>query len=193
MLLLALCLGAVLAASPAFAAAYPPPEPGMFLVAGEVIRDSRFRETVILLLRHDRKGSVGLIVNRPTRLPLGRVRPNIPALSTRPETVSFGGPVSPKTLLVLLRSERPPQRSTPVCAGVHATGIGELAEWLESGDAGEDFRVFIGYAGWAPGQLEAEIDRGDWQLLPADGADLFDRDPQSLWRGLHSAGKRLWI
>lgn len=184
-----LLLLAALLLAPAHAAS-PPPASGMFLVADAALQGP-FRESVVLLLRHDRGGSVGLIVNRPSDIPVARLRPDLPELSGQPGSVFLGGPVSPEATLALVRGGAPP-RSTPVLPGVHVTGGAELAEHLASG-AGGAFRLYLGYAGWAPGQLEAEIARGGWQLLPADAAAVFDGDPRTLWRALRGGGRREWI
>lgn len=189
-----LALGLMLCPTPAASRSMPAPARGLFLVADEQIRDPRFREAVILLLQHDRGGTVGLLVNHPTRLTLAHALSGAGALAARPETVSFGGPLNLQTMLVLLQSARFPQRSTPVLGDVCVTGTGELAERLaREDDAEERFRVFMGYAGWAFGQLEAEIARGDWHLVPADAESIFDRDPERLWPALRGTGEQTWI
>jgi putative transcriptional regulator len=189
-----LCLwGAVFASS---AAGHPKPEPkkGMFLVASESLKDPRFRQSVVLLIRFNDQGALGLIVNRPTRFVLEKVLPEAEVLTGRPDRLYFGGPVDLKAVLVLLETEKPPAASTPVFDNTHLTGIDQALEHLGKKEKANDrFRVFLGYAGWAPGQLQAEIARGDWQLVPAEEDILFRSAPSTLWQELRETLNRVWI
>lgn len=154
------------------------PAKGLFLIADSRLTDRHFRESVVLLTHHGADGTVGVIVNRPTTRPLSSVLPGLP-IDEKRVPLFIGGPVSRNILSLLLQTERPPQEMETVLDGLYFSGDARpLAGLLK--DASR-FRVFSGYAGWAAGQLQGEIDRGDWQLLPADAALLFQSDPETIW------------
>jgi putative transcriptional regulator len=165
------------------AAATVQPDAGVLLVAREGLPDPRFHQTVVLLLQHGPEGTAGLIINRPTRLGLAEALPELPALAA--ETLCYGGPVAPRAFIVLVKAEeQPPEPSQKVFDGVYLTGAESLATWLDEVRPGGTYRVFAGYAGWAPDQLAGELARGDWQVLRATEPLLFTADPGGLWRSL---------
>jgi len=99
-------------------------------------------------------------------------------------SVYLGGPVFPNRLLFLLRSDDAPQEMRQVLPGVHL-GSDELTlKRIIAGGEGE-FRTYAGYSGWAPGQLDAEIARGDWHMLPAERRFIFDPSPAEIWKELN--------
>lgn len=156
--------------------------PGIFLVAGRNLRDPRFRETVVLLVSYRRLGAVGLIINRPTRLSLSAAFPDIPSFKKRTDVIYFGGPVEGDQVLLLVRSPGNPGEAARVFDGVYvSSSMAVLNRMATQQKAGEHFRVYAGYAGWAPGQLEGEIARGDWRVLPADAKTLFEKDVETIW------------
>lgn len=162
-----------------------PPEPGMLLVARTELPDVRFREAVVLVLQSDTQGSVGLIVNRPSRLTLTEALPALSPTAGQEGSLSYGGPVAPRTLIALVKtSEIPPDPAQKIFASIYLTGSEPLSAWLAKGPPGAQYRVFAGYAAWAPGQLEGELARGDWQLLPADEQLLFSPEVAGLWQEL---------
>lgn len=162
-----------------------PPEPGMLLVARNELPDVRFRETVVLVLQSDALGAVGLIVNRPSRLPLAEALPLLAAAPGQEGALCYGGPVAPRAFIALVKtSETPPAAAQKIFASVYLTGPDPLSDWLAKGQPESQYRVFAGYAGWAPGQLESELDRGDWQVLPADEHRLFSPDVAGWWQEL---------
>jgi putative transcriptional regulator len=143
------------------------------------LSDPNFERSVVLLVHHGNEGSMGLVVNRPTAIPLSRLFAGEPGLE---QGVLFtGGPVEAGRFLLLLRAGRAPQGSRPVFADVY---LGWSPEALRGSSGIEEFRVYSGYAGWAPGQLEAEIARGDWRLAPAEAPLVFVRHPERLWEEL---------
>ena len=167
------------------AAAAVAPEAGMLLVARPELPDPRFREAVILLFQHGPEGSAGLILNRPSRLALTEVLPLLPAAPGPEGALSYGGPVAPRALMVLVKVEgEPPEPSQKVLGNVYLTGTGQFTVWFEKNRAQAAYRVFAGYGGWSPGQLEKEMIRGDWQLLPVDERVLFAADTTGLWQEL---------
>jgi putative transcriptional regulator len=180
-LLLLVVLGLFLSSSSLCASA---PAKGMFLVADEKLSDPRFRDRVILLVQHDVHGSAGLIVNRPSRLPLKSVIAKKSQLNQPGKTLSYGGPVDSRTLLALVKVRKnPPEPSDAVLGNIYLTGVGVLDEWPDYEREVIDFRPFVGYTGWAPGQLSVEMERGDWDVVPANEMSIFADDEQ-LWARL---------
>jgi len=159
--------------------AHAQPAAGQFLVAARGLADPNFARTVVLLVQHGEEGSWGLVINRPTEVPLSRLFPEERTLKSEASPLFAGGPVSPGRFLLLLRAPRKPLDSLPVFADVFL-GWGPAA--LE--DRVSAFRMYSGYAGWAAGQLEAELARGDWRLLPAEAPLVFDEHPERVWEAL---------
>ena len=161
------------------------PDKGMFLVANEQITDPRFRDRVILLIRHDTQGTAGLVVNRSSRLPLATILSEGSKLAGQGMTLSYGGPVEPQTLLALVTvRNHPPEPADEVLDGVFVTGVGVLDEWQDFSDEVVKYRAFVGYTGWAPGQLDIEMQRGDWHVMPADEQSVFAGDGLQIWERL---------
>lgn len=161
------------------------PAAGRLLVASPRLDGSWFERSVVLLLDYGEQGAVGLIVDRPSRLLLADLLPEIPELRTRKDPVFLGGPVDHSSLFMLLRSARPPPESRPVLADVHLSqSLVALRSLLGRDVAGSRFRAYAGCAGWAPGQLDAEISRGDWMIAPGSAEDVFSRNPLELWQRL---------
>lgn len=160
---------------------------GVFLVATRNLRDPRFSESVILLTQYDAGGVMGIIINRPTRHRLADLLPDIEALEGRSDPLFFGGPVSVDAIVMLLRSSDDVAlaHTRRVFGNVYFTGNPEAFSYiLGRRKEGEAIRGYAGYAGWAPGQLEAEIARGDWTLSAANAATVFREDPSDVWKSL---------
>ena len=155
---------------------------GIFLVASPQLQDPNFRETVVLVTHPERGAPLGVIINRPLEHRTGDLFPEHGGLKARNDAVYLGGPVSRYGLLFLVRAAQGPPQSMAVLRDVYLTGD---ADWvnsrLEQGELADGLRVYAGFSGWAQGQLENEISRGDWYLLPADSDVIFNRDPASLW------------
>lgn len=157
---------------------------GRLLVASEAMTDPRFAESVILLLRHNRQGTVGLVLNNRSKLlPKEMADEIVPGL----QHIYFGGPVEPFAVSVLYFGNRPPADSRRILKGIHLTGLPAMVERLEQGEA-VSFRVFLGYAAWAPGQLEAELAYGSWLVYPADERILTQENVEQLWQQLLKSG-----
>ena len=139
----------------------------------EGLKDPRFRHHKILLIQHDARGSAGLVLDRESRLPLASVLGKESPLA-RDKSLAYGGPVEPKTLLALVKVRHfPPEPSDHVVRDIYATGAYVLEDWEDFSKEVIEYRIFAGYAGWAQGQLQAEVQRGDWQLLEADLKVIF--------------------
>ncbi|MBL8214353.1 MAG: YqgE/AlgH family protein [Bryobacterales bacterium] len=179
-LLLALSLPAGLAAQN-----IPSLVPGKVLVAGRGLRDPNFAESVILLVRHSPKGSMGLVVNQPSRLRLSRLSEDLKGAANRQDRVYLGGPVSRSGAVALLRAAVVPAEAQHVFADVYLLSAKSmLEEQIAANSQPDKFRVYLGYAGWARGQLEAEIDEDAWHIFPGDAAWVFEGDPSTLWNRL---------
>lgn len=158
---------------------------GRFLVAEEQVLDPRFARTVVLLIDYGPEGAMGLIVNRPGRVTIAEALPRLESLEGRQDRIYFGGPVQPEALLLLLRSEEAPDGFEPVLDDIYLGGGGaKLAQLIVSGVGEDRIRGYAGYAGWGPGQLDNEVRRGDWSIVPAAAAQVFDPAPDSLWKKL---------
>jgi putative transcriptional regulator len=169
----------------------PPPEAfdplgaGRLLVASRQVESPVFAESVVLVLERSGAGALGLIVNHPTPIPLAELFPEIEALAQGGGSAYLGGPVSVDTLRALIRSEREPEASLRVLRDVFVSSSEQtLLRSLAAPGAVARVRAYLGYAGWAPGQLEQEIERGDWYVGDADAASVFCEDPASLWPAL---------
>ena len=166
------------------------PGAGSFLVASRSLIDPNFDQTVILLLDYNEKGAMGLIINRPTEVRLGEMVSDLEGVEERPETVWVGGPVAHWQMIVLIRSEATLADTEKVLEDVLFTGSREVLEGVL--ESNTEFRAYAGYAGWGAGQLDNEIDRGSWHVLPGDPELVFDPTPHELWRELLSRGESQW-
>ena len=158
---------------------------GSILVAREKLGDPNFAESVIVLVRYDSdEGTVGLVLNRQSDVPLSRVFPDMKQATTDP--VYLGGPVDPSVGQALLRLATKTDRATQIAGDVYTTADKKLIEKsVHSRTSSTRFRLYLGYAGWAPGQLEAEIRLGAWSILRGQSKIIFDDDPDSLWERLN--------
>ena len=169
------------------------PRRGMFLLAAPRLADPRFARTVVLLLEYDETGALGLVVNRPTRLPL-RDALAVPLPGSGGHVVFAGGPVEHRRLIALLRSPDAVEDARHVFGDVHASGsIDTLRRMLERDASAADVHTYLGYAGWSPGQLDAELARGDWIVTPADAASIFDTPPADVWHDLMRRNAGRWV
>jgi putative transcriptional regulator len=157
----------------------------VFLVSRHDMPDPNFHDSVIVVARHGGGGPVGLIVNKPTTIPLSRVFPDVEALRGRGDMLFLGGPVSRQQLFVVFRAASAPEDAIELVEGVYMSmSVEVMRELAASGAAPDRFRVFAGYAGWAPSQLEAEVGRGDWHVAKPDAATIFAAKPAEVWREL---------
>lgn len=161
------------------------PAAGKFLVAARNIRDPRFQETVILLLRYDSNGAMGLILNLPTAVNLSSVLPEVRELRKRTDKLFVGGPVGGNQLFLLIRTDKAPSGSYRILKHTYmSSSLNALKRMARDRRKGDRFRVFAGYAGWGAGQLEREIAAGSWYVTDADEKLIFDKDPSALWHEL---------
>ena len=155
----------------------------ILLVARKGMRDPNFQQSVLLLTSHGRQGAIGVILNRPMQTGLNHLFPGNPALSKGQDRLYFGGPVSRNTLVFIYRAPLKANETLHVVDDIYMSMSAEiLAGLLRRETPTRDLRVFRGYAGWAAGQLEAEIARGDWHVLKADPEVVFSKAPEKLWQ-----------
>ncbi|HKS48813.1 MAG TPA: YqgE/AlgH family protein [Amycolatopsis sp.] len=159
-------------------------EPGTLLVAAPTMFDPNFCRTVVFIIDHRDEGTLGVVLNRPSDVPVEDVLPSWGRHVVEPQAVFVGGPVEKKTALCL----------AALRAGETASGVpgligvrGPVA--LVDLDADPDLlvpkvrglRVFAGYAGWDSGQLAGELERGDWLIVPALPSDVLATPDHDLW------------
>lgn len=155
---------------------------GTFLVATPHLRDPNFRQTVVLICEHGSGGSLGLVINRRTDQHIMEVLPQATGLHDKAGFVYVGGPVQKDNLLVLHRIGREVPEARQIFDGVCLGGdLAVLEETSAEGQEGDLIRVYMGYAGWAAGQLQFELATGSWIVLPADLKMVFARDPLQVW------------
>jgi putative transcriptional regulator len=167
---------------------------GKFLVASRQLRDPNFYETVVLLIEYGQDGAMGLVINRPSRVKLATVFPDIKELAQRTDTIYIGGPVAVNQMLLLIRSAKPPEASKQVTEDVYISGSWtELQRLIKNAAKNERFRIFAGYAGWGPKQLDFELARGDWHVLKADAETVFDKKHSEIWQELIDRISVKWV
>ncbi len=170
---------------------------GRLLVATPPLEDPNFDRTVVYMLEHHHEGALGVVINRPTDEPLGDPLDRWIDLQAAPAAIFDGGPVEPDALIALALAKRPISEATddlsPVAGRVASADLttdpAMMAAHVES------VRVFRGYAGWGPGQLEGEIEAGAWLVLDAEPSDVFADAPDRLWRTVlrRQGGRLAWL
>jgi putative transcriptional regulator len=172
-------------AAPAQAQA-PAKRESILLVADPALLDPNFRETVVLVTRYRGfAGPLGVVINRPTRVPLSQALPDITSLATLDDKVYFGGPVARQALFYVFRADKPPDDAIEVADGVYLDwGAERLKELLSRDKPMEGLRIYAGHAAWSPGQLEAEVARGSWRSARPEDRIIFSARPESVWSEL---------
>jgi putative transcriptional regulator len=190
---------------PEFNAAIPPKRPGgpgsreelakgKFLVASRQLQDPNFRETVVLLIEYGLDGAMGLVINRPSAVKLATVFPDIKELKQRNDIIYVGGPVAVNQILMLIKSPKVPEDATVITPQVYISSSWEVLERMMKKKAKDErFRLFAGYAGWAPSQLDFERTRGDWLVLEADAEMVFSQNPSQIWPELIRRATVKWV
>lgn len=158
---------------------------GNCLVAAKALRDPNFHKTVVLLLEHGDQGATGLIVNRPSSIKVAHALSGHFDLPEMDDVVFVGGPVEPTALLMLHNADMYQENEASPVPGLFIGGSAESFEQvLRNCGSGADqphFRIFSGYSGWGAGQLEGEIERGDWLMHPGCCDLLFRADPYEVY------------
>lgn len=144
---------------------------GTLLVASPHLLDPNFFRTVVLILEHTGEGAVGVIINQPSTSGLGDELPEWEPLLAAPGVVFVGGPVQPDAAVGLADGVE----------GSSVAGVGIVDLSAPPGELLAPVRIYAGYAGWGPGQLEFELVEGGWIVAEAQAADVFAAEPEALW------------
>ena len=153
---------------------------GKLLVAAPTLVDPNFRQTVLLMLEHGNEGALGVVLNRPSELPVrGAIDEWADAVS-EPPVVFVGGPVS-QSSVIALASVALDDVDDNWSQVVGRIGTVDLEKSPHEIGGLDEVRIFAGYAAWAPGQLEAELAENAWFVLDHTGGDPFVDDPDELW------------
>jgi putative transcriptional regulator len=152
---------------------------GQLLVASPTLTDPNFARAVVAIANHDEDGALGVILNRPSDTEVVEAVPELDGVVDAEEVVFVGGPVQPASIVVLAEFDDPDEAAFLVVGGIGLVSDRTGLERLETVTARR--RVYAGYAGWGPGQLEAELEREDWIVEPALPEDVFADDPIDLW------------
>jgi putative transcriptional regulator len=127
-------------------------------------------------------GPVGIIINRPMPVPVSRLFPEIERLAQVRDKVYFGGPVDFGSVWFLFHAAKPPEHAIQACDGVYLSADRKLLlQLLGRSKPMDGLRIFLGHAGWAPGQLEAEIERHDWTPRRAEMEAIFSGKSEYPW------------
>jgi putative transcriptional regulator len=156
---------------------------GQLLISSPILQDPNFRRTVVLMTHHDEEGAMGLVLSRPSELRVVDAVPELAELPGTDDNVYVGGPVQPEAVVVLVDHDAEPE--LPIVGNVAFMPADADLDELDAVRA----RVFAGYSGWGPGQLEGELEESSWIVVPAEPDDAFAADPDELWRTvLHRKG-----
>ena len=158
------------------------PAAGKFLVATADVDGSSFEQTVILLLHYDEAGAQGLVINRRSEAETTEVFNNDELLAGYDGPLYWGGPVRMTTMRALLRTDKPPADAVEVVAGVYQVPLDDTLEPYMADET--TLRFYLGYAGWAPGQLDRELRYGSWTIVAATADAVFSPEPGAIWRAL---------
>jgi putative transcriptional regulator len=151
---------------------------GQLLIAGPALVDPNFRRTVVLVGEHSEEGALGVVLNRTAEATVLDAVPELADLVAGLDNVHVGGPVQPSAIVVLADFVEPDRAGSIVL-----DSVGFLPAEVDPDELGElrRARVFVGYAGWGPGQLESELEEDSWIVEPAVADDVFTPEPDELW------------
>ena len=158
---------------------------GQLLVATPEIRDWRFQETVILIVRHDAEGALGIVINKPIgNPPLAQLLDSIGQDNdgiTGRVRLFYGGPLHPEIGFILHSTDYHGAHSVGIDSQLAMTNSADILRDIAQGRGPAKQLVAFGHAGWGPGQLDSEMAHGVWYTAPADPALVFDEDRDGLW------------
>ncbi len=169
---------------------------GVFLVASRKLSDPNFSQTVILITGYNETGTVGLIINRQADLPISELFPHLDKLKTLTGKVHFGGPVAIHQIQVLFQTDTTTTLagSRQIVENIFMVNSMSLFNQINNGELQPGaLNIYAGYAGWAAGQLESELLRGDWYLWQADSASIFSKPAQDIWPELIQLVTSQWV
>ena len=178
---LQLCLVLAFGIAPGIAAQQLERPNGVFVVAKPTLQDPNFAQAVVLVTQTSDSSTVGVILNRPSPVPLREMLPGLESSANYRGPVFVGGPVMPQAIVALFRAPEPPKASAfhvlrDLYLTMHPDNIARLLS-----EPGRQYRLYAGFSAWAPRQLEGELERDGWYILPADAAFVFRGDIENLW------------
>jgi putative transcriptional regulator len=158
---------------------------GSILIMQREVADPIFSHSVIVLAHYDNTGAVGLMIHYRSNVIIRRALAGIAGAEKRTDTLFVGGPVEMEGVMALLRSASPPADASHVAGKLYLVASKQgIATALSQGRAASDLRIFLGYAGWGPGQLAREVRLGGWYIFNYDESLVFDEHPETLWKRL---------
>jgi putative transcriptional regulator len=152
---------------------------GKLLVASPALVDPNFARSVVFITEHNEEGAMGIVLDRPSETLVGDAVPQLNEVASAAAPVYVGGPVQPSALVVLAEFSDPSAAAWIVVADVGFASAD--ADMDDLPDAVRRARVYAGYSGWGPGQLEAELELDSWIVEPPLPKELFPDDPEGLW------------
>jgi putative transcriptional regulator len=181
----ALAVSSVLGVASQSSAQSPPSLTGQLLIASPDMGDPRFERTVILMVRHDRDGAFGLVVNRAvSEQPLSALLELLGEKDTNASgqvRIHYGGPVQPELAFIIHSVDYRDASTREIDGRVAMTSSRDIIRAIAGNTGPNKSIIAFGYAGWAPGQLEGEIARRGWVTAPADLALIFDEAREKVW------------
>ncbi len=150
---------------------------GRILISRPDVSDPNFDATITLLLEHGSEGALGVVINQPSATTMADTFPDWEEMAADPGVLFAGGPVDSDALIAL---GRPEQLEGDLVLGAHSVDLDEQPALVRA-EGISAIRIFAGYAGWHPGQLEGEIANEDWWVVDATIDDLFSSNPSDLW------------
>ena len=175
------------------------PEPrndpgGRLLISTPMLRDGVFNNTVVYLLAHSIEGSLGVVLNQPSDEPVGTTMSDWSALASPPRDLFVGGPVAEDTLIGVSVTTVGGEGFARVPGPLDCHTMDLEVDSALAATHVTNLRIFAGYAGWGPGQVQSEIDAGGWFVAEAYLGDVFSPEPEALWEQVLSrqADSRRW-
>jgi putative transcriptional regulator len=167
---------------------------GVLLIAGRNLNDPNFSKSVVLITEFNETGTVGLVINRRTMIPLAEVFPQIGELTALLEHLYLGGPVATHSIRLLVQAEELPDEAKHVFDDIYLVDTHNLFNQIIQDEPGRrNLKLYAGYAGWAPGQLESELLRGDWYIWHASAEIIFNMMPEDTWNELIQVATAKWV
>jgi putative transcriptional regulator len=158
------------------------PLTAILIVARAELPDPNFEDAVVLVMNNLAPGPVGIVINRPTPLAVSQLFPQLKQVAQLHDKVYFGGPVEVRAVWFLFRAATPPKDAVRAFDDIYLSGSRELLlRLLRREKPMEGLRIFMGHSGWGPGQLEAEIQHGDWVMRHAEPDAIFHAKPEHPW------------
>ena len=172
----------------AAAAGAKSPLTSILIVAQDVVSDPNFGGSIVVVMNNLGPAPVGIILNRPMPVTVSHLFPKLKHLQQLHDKVYFGGPVEFGTVWYLFRAKTAPASAIQVCDEVYVSSDDKLLrKLLDRPNPMAGLRIFVGHAGWAPGQLQAEIEGGAWRPQRADADSIFNAKPVLPWPAGHGS------